>query len=1109
MNLGIGVARAQDLLIELHGCQKLPRAMQAQGLLQEFRCACLDRFENSGRRDSPLAAPSRQSNRSHGSARGQFVGPEFLLIDAPLDGIEDTHCGLSPNDSDLGPTNLAGNRFDHRRSFAFAPLRRVVLVGGVFLAILLRTAAMPLAAADTTGPLEPGEALRHFHITAGLTIELVACEPEVVDPIAIRFDEDGRLWVVEMRDYPYGPGEGKPPLSTIRVLTDEDGDGRYETSRLFADHLLFPTGLQPWRGGVIVTLAGQVNFLKDTDDDGRADVQEPWFRGFATENPQLRANHPRFAYDNCIYIANGLRGGVIENLRLGGGKPLPIGGMDFRCDPRSGTAAAVSGNGQFGLAFDDFGNRFVCNNREPLDHVVLENRYLARNPFLAVSAVFATVALAGEQSRVYPLTRAWTTSNLHAGQFTAACGVEIYRGDALDESCQGNAFVCEPTGNLVHREILAPRGATFASRPAKDGEEFLASDDEWFRPVNLEIGPDGALYIVDMYRAVIEHPQFMPSELQKRPDLRWGDDRGRIYRIVPAVGTRPRTRPRLSTASSSELVHLLHHRNAWWRETAARLLYERQDQTAAQLLQAAATSDAEPTARAHALWALEGLGCLKAETLLAALSDAHPRVREQAVLLSESRLDATAVRAKVMALATDADPRVRFRVALALGGVSNAEVVGLLAGIALAAPEDEWTRRAVSTALPEHSIGLLMATMESPRLFAKPFDAPEVLLVRELATVVGSRREPAEIDRALSAVGRTSEGLAVAGHAALLGLAEGVERRGGSLQDVIVKLAPANADLPAALDHVFVKSIFAAQDVDQDESIRAQHVDLLRYAPDAAAAEVLVRIVTQEPSQSLRIRAAAALAARKESTVAPALLAEFAAQTPAVRRAVLDALISQSLGAQKLLDELESGRIARVDIDATRENRLLHHGTPGVRTRAEKVLVRAVPADRRAVLADYQAALQLASDPRAGKELFRKHCATCHRIGDVGVDVAPDISDSRVKTPAQLMTDILNPNQAIDNNYVSFTVATHDGQVHTGIVANESAASLTLRQPENKSLNLLRSDIATIRSNGVSLMPEGLEKYLSHQELADVIAFVKNWRYLDQPIPERQPPVAK
>ena len=172
-----------------------------------------------------------------------------------------------------------------------------------------------------------------------------------------------------------------------------------------------------------------------------------------------------------------------------------------------------------------------------------------------------------------------------------------------------------------------------------------------------------------------------------------------------------------------------------------------------------------------------------------------------------------------------------------------------------------------------------------------------------------------------------------------------------------------------------------------------------------------------------------------------------------------------------------------------------------LRDRARKLLAAAPPEERKRVLQDYQAALDLKADARAGKELFRQHCATCHHIGDVGVDVAPDISDSRVKTAAQLLTDILNPNQAIDNNYASYTVVMQDGTVHTGIIAAETASSITLRQPENKRLELLRTDVDTMRSSGVSLMPEGLEKHLSHQQMADVISFVKNWRYLEQPIP--------
>jgi len=288
-------------------------------------------------------------------------------------------------------------------------------------------------------------------------------------------------------------------------------------------------------------LSGRVAWMRDTDGDGRADIDETWFSGFAEQNPQLRANHPTFALDNHIYIANGLRGGDVIARQEGwnkNAKPVSISGRDFRFDPMSGQYEAVSGNGQFGMAFDDFGNRFVCSNRNPCLHVVLEDRYLGRNPDLAVSAVAHDVSPAAEASRIFPISRAWTTSTLHAGQFTAACGVTLSRGDLLSAAYRGNSFTCDPTGNLVHRDILERNGATFRSRPARDGVEFLASPDEWFRPVNLANGPDGGLYVVDMYRAVIEHPDFVPDELKHRPDERFGDDRGRIYRIVPADAAR-------------------------------------------------------------------------------------------------------------------------------------------------------------------------------------------------------------------------------------------------------------------------------------------------------------------------------------------------------------------------------------------------------------------------------------------------------------------------------------------------------------------------------------------------------------------------------------------
>ncbi|MEZ6054407.1 MAG: hypothetical protein R3C02_23970 [Planctomycetaceae bacterium] len=442
--------------------------------------------------------------------------------------------------------------------------------------------------AQRPDPVDAETAVTRFVLPDDVQIQLVAAEPDVIDPVAMQFGPDGRLWVIEMSDYPNGPPENGPPLSRLRVLSDADGDGRYSDPVTFADKLLFANGLMLWKDGVLVTTNGQVLFLRDTDGDGRADEREIWFEGFKKDNPQLRANHPTLGLDNHIYVASGLRGGEVIAAREGwkeNAQPVSLSGRDFRFDPMAGTYESVSGVGQFGLCFDDYGNRFVCSNRNPCNHIVLEDHYLKGNPSLAVSKVHEDVSPAAEKSTLYPISRIWTTSNLHANQFTAACGLLIYRGGCLPSQYHGNSFTCEPTSNLIHRDVLSPRGATFTSHPGRDGVEFLATKDEWFRPVNLTHGPDGALYIADMYRSVIEHPEFMPVELKERSDLTNGRDRGRIYRIVPRHRRRRiLDRTSFSSASGTQLVELLKTQNPWVRDTAARLLLESQDGSVAPLL---------------------------------------------------------------------------------------------------------------------------------------------------------------------------------------------------------------------------------------------------------------------------------------------------------------------------------------------------------------------------------------------------------------------------------------------------------------------------------------------------------------------------------------------
>jgi putative membrane-bound dehydrogenase-like protein len=944
-------------------------------------------------------------------------------------------------------------------------------------------------AAEVASPLSPADAQKAFVLAdSSLEIELAAAEPDVIDPVAIRFDEDGRMWVVEMRDYPLGNGgEG----SRIRILEDKDGDGRFEAAMTFADKLQFVTGLQPWKGGVFVTLSGAVVYMKDTDGDGRCDLEETWFEGFAEQNTQLRANHPRLALDNWIYVANGLRGGTVVCRKLQDQKPINISGMDFRFDPRTGQAEAVSGNGQFGLCFDDWGNRFVCSNRNPVRHVVIEDRYLKANPDVTVPAVMHDVAAWGEQSRIFPISRAWTTSNLHAGQFTAACGVYIYRGDLLPAEFKGNAFTCDPTGNLIHREILQPAGPTFTSKPAYEGKEFLASPDEWFRPVNMELGPDGALYIVDMYRCVIEHPDFVPDELKRRPDQRLGDDRGRIWRIVLADSNPKRERgsdtsPKrerglpLSSATSDDLIAILSHPNAWQRETAQRLLLESERRSLAPRLRELAASSPDPQARVRALWLLAGTESLETEQVKAALLDTSSHVRRQALLVAE-QVDHWEVRVGVAVLADANDPAERFQARLSGRGLGLSEK-----------PEDAndpWLRISYRLNMtPGRAWLKAIYMLDRPELLHQAPTAGQVALIEELSEYGAKDRRdrppPLSLLKVAHNVLLTSPQPAV-GLAALAGVLRERARRGGPWNELTANEWKAIAE----------KLDVLSRDAKVPTELRHKAIAVLAQVPDSAA--YLAALTAREHDQAMRHAAIGAFARQPGIEHWQPLLDGLPSDTPAARRAILDGLLANRERTTLLLDAIEAGKVKATELEPPQVKRLVEHRDAAIKERAKKLLASAIPADRAKALADYQPVLKLAGDAKRGQVIFEKNCSACHRIAGIGVNVAPDISDSRTKKLDQLLGDIIQPNRAIDNNYLGYTVRLLDGTVATGILTTETATSITLKQQGGKEAVIARSDIDELRSSGQSLMPEGLERTIPHQEMADLLSFIKNWRYLD------------
>ncbi len=563
-------------------------------------------------------------------------------------------------------------------------------------AVTLRRSFRELIRFDMPPPKTPEESLAAMRPRLGFTVELVAAEPLVVDPVAFEWDAQGRLWVVEMRDYPLGlDGHGKPG-GVVKILTDADGDGRYDKAVTFLEGIPFPTGIMPWRKGALIAASPDILFAADTDGDDRADERRMLFTGFTPGNQQHRMNGFEWGLDGWIYGANGDSGGTIGGVK--------ISGRDFRFRPDSGEFEAASGNGQYGRRRDDWGNWFANNNPEWLWHYTLEDRYLRRNPKLAVRSVKQRLANYADGTRVFPASTPMARFNQPDtyGHVTSACSPSPYRDELFGADFATSVFISEPVHNAVHREVLEPDGATFTSHRASGEErsEFLASTDPWFRPVTLKTGPDGALYIADMYRFVLEHPEWITPETKSRLDLRAGEDRGRIWRVKPA-GAPLRPIPKLAALDDPALVTALDSTNGWQRDTAQRLLFERTAKNAAPALRRLFSTATDPKVRLQILATLDVLGVLNDADIRAGIRDAQPTVRVHALRVSESLT--AEILPTILACLDDPDFTTRRQLAFTLGTWRNADATTALARLAERDGAHESMRLAILSSLTPDS----------------------------------------------------------------------------------------------------------------------------------------------------------------------------------------------------------------------------------------------------------------------------------------------------------------------------------------------------------------------------------------------------------------------
>ena len=994
-------------------------------------------------------------------------------------------------------------------------------IAGLLIAwnAVLCAAAATLVDAPAYGALLSGE----FESHPALEISLFAAEPDVVDPVSMTFDEDGRIYVVEMRDYPLGIGPEHKPGGTIRLLEDRNGDGKIDHMTLFAEDLSFPTSVTAWNGGILVAAPPEIIFFKDTNGDGKADVREVMFRGFTKGVTDSNVNGLRWGLDNRIHGVNGGNGGNINSPRHPE-RAVPLGRLDFSFDPATADfTTTFHTSGGFGLVFDDWGRSFTTYNINHIQQRVMPARYLSR--FSGLPPVKATQSISDheEMSRIFPVSVPETRVNHpeQAGHFSAAGGMGYIAAPGYPDDLPGSILVCDVVGNLVHRDVLVEEGSSFIAQrsPAEANREFIASHDNSCRPVGLELGPDGALYLIDMQRDVIEHPDYIPQRVKEKLNLRSGEDRGRIYRITPKGGLPP-ARIKLSHASTPELVRELSSANQWRRLTAQRLLVERRDPTAVALLQNLATSGPAPLGRLHALWALQGLDRLTDSLVLKALTDPHPGIRENGLVLSErfKLSKSTLLPARILALANDASPRVRLQAALTLGEFENPGAQVALLNILRRDYAFRWSRLAVLSSLRTSAEAAeIFCTVITEPDFHQKIDQSKTDLVRELADLIGARAgagETREISRVLStlAAGELSEPRVIA---ALEGLQSGLARQ-STLETASPQMAEAIQKIETGKSYGLLAASWklcqtlglpetasqqqaltlALQQASESSLPVAERVTAIRLAGLGSFPAIKQALFSWlEGTQPAAIQSAVVevLRSRNDPEIGQTLVMQWRVLSPAVKNAVIQILLQRRSYQESLLAAVEMGQInvGELNLDLEQRRRLLWSGSAAIKARAAKFWSDEEYANRKATVAEWLAKLPPTGNAQSGHAIFEKTCAQCHRLENVGHAVGPDLSDAGHRSVEDLLSNILDPNMAINPAYVSYTVEWSPDEITTGILQSEVPEAVTLLQPQGIKTVIPRAKLIRMQSSGLSLMPEGLEAGLTPQQMRDLIAFLQ------------------
>jgi putative membrane-bound dehydrogenase-like protein len=942
--------------------------------------------------------------------------------------------------------------------------------------------------------------IQGFELQDGFNMELIASEPLIKDPVDLKFDDKGNMMVLEMPGYPF-----EDVASKVLLLKDTNHDGKMDLAKTYAENLNMATSFLPYKNGILVASPPYLLYCIDENKDEHIERVDTLMGGFSTGNLQHNYNGLTYGIDNWIYAANGGNDG----------KPYwwgdSLNGIDlreqdfrFNIDMKKIERIGKSSGG-FGLAMDEFGRIFGTHNLTHASQIIFSDRYI-NDKKLLVDHTLNNISDHEENglSRVYPIGEQANRLNHpeQSGYFSGSCGIQYYDGGSWSKKYDNTLWVNDVVLNLVHVDKLSSNQSALKVSRLFNKKEFLATSDRSSRPVNLQVGPDGNMYLVDMYREVIEHPEWIPDEMEKTLNINAGKDKGRIYRIFP--NSNSLRIDKTSFENENKCIEYISHKNAWYRKTAERMLIQKGVSTGGinKLKNIVVSNQTLPSL--HALWILEILNKMDVNILQNALKNSSAGIRENALIIGENHFNQKEIIERMITLLADTNSRVSMQAALSISTIPKEKIIPYSSSILKAIKKsskyekDKWHTAALSLAVqyfPLETFRIILHEKGNTHLLSSI-----ALQLNDSASAIESMLTEMNNIRLVDSkrliiLEQLNKGEKKLYSKTIASTLLATSSNEVSLIAEMQKLAD-RFGIPPSSEFLALgkEAIKKTTDPSLNENERLQQMSIIELLPYHQKSSTLFTCIKNNQPLPIQEKALLQLSKYRKKEIGIKVIAMWNELSPSTKRFASDLLLYIDIHHDALLTALENGKIkiGEMNFDLERRRMLIAWTEDEkIKSRAKKLFSDEEITSRKDAITKMKPALYLKGNVQEGKIVFLNICSNCHKYGDMGKEVGPVLTEINRKSKESIMHDILDPNAAVNTQYISHRIETKNGTVFVGIIDVENNRSITLKKMGGDKITIPKDHIKQMKSMGTSLMMEGLEGSMSHQQMANLLAFLQ------------------